>query len=783
MRQSDKIIFPLRKTDILCRALRRKWRLNMKKRLFCLLLGLILVLPMVFTACSDGDDTTADVSEDLGAQTITIRMVTGTYKDENGNPLKDENGNPKSVKVYNTDEELEKFLNDVCGGDKNDARYVEAKNIKAAYDRVEYEFSKITKSKYKVNVDFVFYTQAEYEDEISKTMDEYALEMVNAGRAERALFKYISDFKAAFPDRNDIPLKRIGMEFIKYYPEFEKYIDLDTIFEEDDDEKNNAVEEQYKENEFGIKELVYPETLPGQIDIVYISGLDMYNTYIDNEWIIPLDEHINTTGKLLNDYISPTLLNGVKYDGATYAIPNNVQIGEYTYMLVDKELFDSYYHNPDDVSNVLDLEDFLEDINTFEKTTLPLDATFEDCINQFVWYWNIDWTIDEEKSNPDKNVTWYDYAINTSNKFSLIGALYGDPATAGRGQTQLGFNNLFANEEYRNLYTLLKKYEFNNYYKTEGDTRTNAAVSFITDDYSLQANAALNGKVYDKKDENGMPTGEKYYGYEVKDENGNTKEYYAYIVEYPEADEEDLYGNMFAVSANSQHIKAAMEVITLINTNAEARNILQYGVEGVDYYIDDETGSLKRTKTQYLMDIEKTGNCFIAHPEEGLPKNYWDNAKNQNNDALINPLLGFDIDRVLNDRNTDDPKVLDNDLLEYAGLDSDPVVSMYPGTLSMAAQVQARIDACKTYEDLVALVEGLGNELTANEGKPFMTVYRENGSILSDKFVLNLAKLTSSSYDSSSESEEGVNVKPTESPYAIYYRWMESNGYLPKASK
>ena len=220
---------------------------NMKKRLFCLLLGLILVLPMVFTACSEGEDTSADVSEDLGAQTITMRMVT-------------------EKKVYNTDAELEAFLNDVCGGDKTDARYIQAKNVKDTYDRIEYEFSKITKSKYKINVDFVFYTEDEYFTEIEKTMDEFALETVNAARAERALMKYISDFKAAFPDRNDIPLKRIGMEFIKYYPEFEKYIDLDTIFEEEDDKKSNTVEEQYKENDFGIKELVYPETLPGQID-------------------------------------------------------------------------------------------------------------------------------------------------------------------------------------------------------------------------------------------------------------------------------------------------------------------------------------------------------------------------------------------------------------------------------------------------------------------------------------------------------------------------------------
>ncbi len=688
---------------------------------------------MIFSACSDGDDTEADVSEDLGAQTITMRMVT-------------------EKKVFNTDEELAEFLKNECGGDEEDPKYIEAKDVKAAYDRVEYEFSKITKSKYKINVDFIFYTQDEYFDQIEKTMDEFALETIKSEKAERALMKYISDYQAAFPE-SDYPLKRLGMEFLKYYPECEPYIDLDTIFEEDDEKNNNVVDEQYKENDLGIKELVYPEPLPGQIDIIYVSGLDMYNTYIEKEWIIPLDEHLTTTGKKLNDYIPAALLNGVKSNGSTYAIPNNVQMGEYTYMMVDKELFDKYYYDYKDVENVLDLGDFLEDVVEFEDGVLPIDATFKDCIDQFVWYWNIEW----EKVKDDEGKEWFDYTINKDNNFSIIGALYGDPKNAGRGQIELGFNNLFASKEYNDIFLRLKEYEFNNFYKTETDTRQDAAVSFVNGDYSVKKTADTNGGVY-------------------TDENG--KKYYAYVVKYPEADEKAIYGNMYAVSANSQHIKACMEVITLINTNAEARNILQYGVEGTDYYIDEDTGILKRMKTLYRMDIEKTGNCFIAHPEEGLPADYWENAKNQNNDALINPLLGFDFDQVLNGVNSTEYKKLDNDLLDYAGLDADPVLAKYPYGTSMTAQVQAKIDACENYEELVALVANISADLQKNDGKPFMTIMGETKPV-TENFVLNIAKLTDKNYDVSKEETSNQTERPGESPYKIYYEWMTANGYLP----
>ncbi len=713
----------------------------MKKRLLCLILGLIMVIPMVLTACSN-DDGGADVSDELGAQTITMRLVT-------------------EKKVFNSDADLKDFLEKECGGDKEDPKYIEMAAIKADYDRIEAEFTKITKSKYKINVDLIFYTEDEYADMLESAMEEYVVETMRAEKAERALMKYVKDYQAAYPDAN-YPEKRIGLEFLKYFgDEYGKYIDLDTVFEdEDDDQKKNNVEDQYKENDLGIKELVYPETQPGQLDIIYISGLDMYNKYIENDWLNSLDDFLGSTGKKLNDYISPALLNGVKVDGSTYAIPNNIQIGEYTYMMVNRELFDKYYYNPGEVENVLDLGDFLDDIKTFEKDEngnpiLPLDSNFKECIDQFVWYWNIDWTQDEDTG-------LYNYVINTDNEFSLIGALYGDPKTASRGQIQLGFNTLFTNSEYREIYLKLKEYEFNGYYATEGDTRVDPAVFFEKNDYSVKAEADANNGVY-------------------TDENG--EEYYVYIVKYPEAGEKELFGNMFGVSSNSTNTAACVQVLTLLNTNAEFRNILQYGVEGVDYEINEETGILKRKKTNYLMDIEKTGNCFIAYPEEGKSPDYWENSKKQNNDALINPLLGFDFNTMLGKSSTK----LDNNLLDYAGLDSNSELSRYPGSYDMVEQIKAEIDACVSYEELENLINnsasGLGKTL---EGKPILLIYEfdENGEITDTiEFYLNLPKLTNPNYDTGigeGTDKDPVPDKNGESPYTVYYSWMETYGYVPK---
>lgn len=671
-------------------------------------MGLILVLSVFLTACSS-DDEGAD-KKNTGAQTITMCVIT-------------------ERKVCNTEAELAEYLEKECGGNKDSEKYKEMLKVVENYEAVEEAFTKITKES-KINVDLLFYTEEEYEERLTTTIADAAEYAQEAERAARALEKYISDYQAAYPEEK-YPVSALTKSFYYHFPEFEKYKDYiaQSAMEDEEESGEENVEDIYQAGDLGVKELVYPETQENQLDIIYVSGLDMYREYIENDWLMALDSYISSSGKKLNDYIAGSLLKGVQYYGSTYAIPNNVQIGEYKYMLVDKDLFDEWRYNSEQVSTVLDLNHFFEDISNSNPEILPIDATFDECIGQFVWYWNIDWVEDEFGDNI--------YSIGDGNKFSLLGALYGDAATASRGQISLGFNSLFTSPEYRDIYLKLKEYEYNGYYATEGDTRTNAAVSFVDGDYTIKASMEENDGVY-------------------TDENG--KEYYAYVVKYPEVDETSLYGNMFGVFANSSNVSACVSVLTMLNTDSKLRNILQYGVEGVDYTIDEETGVLTRSaETLYKMDIEKTGNCFIAHPEEGLPADYWENAKNQNNDALINPLLGFDFNSIFEEYDND----LDYNLWSYL--------------MQYTAQISAEIDACEDIDELTKLVADEKSGLCVTlAGNPSITVEYE-GQIYTD-FVLQLSKLTNKNYDAATEEEDRY---AGESPYAVYYTWMQTYGYVP----
>ena len=682
-----------------------------------------MILSVALVGCDQKDDTEADVEQNTGAKTITMRIVT-------------------EQKVYNTDEELEEFLLTVCNGNDKDERYLEAVRIKDAYDAVEEAFTKVTKSNYKTNVDIIFYTEDEYFDMLEVTMAEYALQQLEAGMAKRALEFYLDEYKAAYPDQfTDAALKK---SFYELFPEYEKFADLE--------EEEEAGDDEYAVGDLGIQELVFPDTEENQLDIVYIQGEEMYKKYIENKWIIGLDEYLSSTGAKLGDYITSTLMNGVKVDGQTFAIPNNVKMGEYTYMLIDKELADKYRYTYASFSDITDCNYFLEDIKNSEPdTVLPIASTYKDCMDLFVWYWNINVTEDFLMGKQ--------YGVDTSNKFSVLGCLYGDPSNVGRGKIELGFNNLLADENYLDLMTTLKSYEYDGFFQTENDTREGAAISFVNGTYAIKKQAFYDKNGNEKKDS------DPSYGVYV-DENG--KEYYAYVAKYPQAEYSALYGNMFAVSANSKNAEACMKVITLLNTDSTMKNLLQYGIEGVNYEIDDETGMLVRLNRDYLMNTERTGNCYISHPEEGLPADYWEDAKKQSNETLINPLLGLDF----NERLMKAGLALDFDQIEV-------LANCNENTL-------AKLEACTSYDAFISELEAISKSMDKELVLVDVKTYVKNpddpeGPLVPGAVVqkyLRMDKMTNRAYDTKT-GNAGEQDMAGESPYTIYYKWLVEMKYLP----
>lgn len=779
----------------------------MNKKLVCLTLSILMLLTCVFASCTttkdpaDGGESTVDNS----AKTIVMWVVT------------------------------------------DDATTDEAK------EAVNEAFTKITKSKFKTNVILRYCTEDEYYEKLEETITTAQRDIEMQEQSQKELRKYLKLHKG---EKDPAELTK---DFYAEHPEYQKYQDL----EEEDDEEASETEEETVYNEYGIAEIKYPEPKENQVDIFYLSGYDKYLEYYNAEWLALLGEELSTSSKKLTYYISSSLLQGVQIEGGVYAIPNNVPIGEYTYMMIDKALFDTYYQKIDKVGSVLDLSIFLNDVHNYnlengktaedEGYVVPLASTYEECLKMLCWYWDLTYTdqsvydtyfdeatgrnyvvkkeyevktttvddegnektetsvvvtdvvqanklyktnelgqyldkdgnvlnyryatdaeggwvynekkneytygangkgslylvdengitvtaendlrvIDEDaetKTDADGNArpTYY-YSYNRDADFSILGTMMKDASMRSRGSINLGFNALFTNTEYHDMYATLKDYDYQEYFGEVKEGQS-AAVSFVKGDARIKL----------EYEENGVYVGE------------DGKEYYVTIAEYPEATEEELYGNMYAVYANSNYLPRAMEVITYLNTNQEMRDLLQYGIENYHYERnDDGTVTLLNggEKGTYRMDLEKTGNCFIASPTADMGADAWTYAKMQNNDSLINPLLGFDFNLMT----ADSDYALDVALIDHIAV--------------LNAEAKAILDECSTKAELLAAMNDTQDGL----------IRKHSGSAGDTK----LNKAVNPAYDP--EAPLGPDVpdqtadKSGSSPYTIYQTWLTTYGYL-----
>ena len=406
------------------------------------------------------------------------------------------------------------------------------------------------------------------------------------------------------------------------------------------EEETGTTVEEIITDEHGMYRDNYPIALENQVDIIYIgdvkdgegnllmSGQQMYNELRADDWLAPLDEAIKGDAKKIKEFVSPTLLSAVQEKGATYAIPNNNVIGEYTFMCLNKTLMDRYslqgHLTRGSIKNFANeyVYQFIDQISRYEdpELLLPIDATYEECLAQLAYYWNIDVE---------------DYSID-SEKFSIFGTpiLNSHPS---RGEDAVGVQSLFENEEFASHYLSLNEYRLGKKYHYLDTEEENPLTFFRTeenknDTYGIYGVKFIKGSLAELNSKGNYV-----------DENG--VEYYAVPVAYPTATAEDIFGNMFAVATTTLDVDRSMQIVTYLNTNTEIRNLLQYGIQGQHYTIENGVVARVADKNNnyYEMDIYATGNAFLAYLEPGMNASIWENGKTQNRDSLVEPLLGFNL--------------------------------------------------------------------------------------------------------------------------------------------
>ncbi|MBR4014496.1 MAG: hypothetical protein IKJ00_09430 [Clostridia bacterium] len=488
----------------------------MKKRLLCLLLCVVMVAACL-AGCSKKDDDEAieDVNKEASESAMTLSM-------------------------YLLSEE-------------------EVSEEQA--DKIEAAVNKITKSKFKTQLELNFFTADEYYEKLEESF---------AARAEAEAAGLISQPTA----------------------------------------EDETAEDETFENEWGLAEIKYPTIAGYQVDIFYVGGYDKFAEYMEMNMLSNLNEELSSASKELNSYITPQYLSYTKsLNNGTYAIPTNAAIGEYTYLLLNKEALAQYSYDTDAGINALKSSGITgEAIQTFIREASDASAT-----KKYVPFYS-DLT-DVELASTGVHYWGVDADGHVSDKFSLLASTYNISAKYGTKDSFMDNMGSVLDTAFVDQLKVVKGYT-----KGSAEQFANGEVAVAC----VQGGAEIPSQYADK--------------------------YEAVVIGKPTLKTDDIYKDMFAVTSYTTSVSRSMEIVTYLNTNADFRNLILYGIEDENYELvnsDYKSADgeyikvVRRLNEDYMMDANKTGNTLITYSLEGENPTLKDFIKEQNNDVVIDLIMGF----------------------------------------------------------------------------------------------------------------------------------------------
>ena len=486
------------------------------------------------------------------------------------------------------------------------------------------------------------------------------------------------------------------------------------------DAAKNEEKDTEKEESYQKVEIKYPPIADYQVDLFYFGGKAKFDQYLNGGVLAKIDDQLNSAvANQLYKYMPQHYLDYMDdvNGGKSYAVSNAKAIGNYTYLLLNKDALEATYHRSSGGTTTYEgytsltceqVQEFLSDVS---DASLGLTDTY------YPIYTNMG-----RKELLFNNVQFLgvDKNGNMSDFFSVLGGYL----QKAKVDDDVSYNNVYAeltnlmeDERFLSEMETLVKYEELGYFSDNKTTGKQFAVGYVSGGAELALEYA--------------------------------DEYEMIPVGKPMLTEDELYEDMFAVCTNSSNVSKSMEILNLINTNEEARNLLLYGLEGehyqlVDSELEDAFGEpykmVERLNNEYVMSAARTGNTLITLPlkaekqgETGDLPDMIEYMKQQNQDAVVNLSSGFQVDyemaTVLKSlkplkklyTNLSKAKGDANIAKAQAALDKaeKPIVDAYNKEMQairkLSETIWAKYLTCKTVEDFAAFKQWAETEMAKAE--------------------------------------------------------------------
>lgn len=396
------------------------------------------------------------------------------------------------------------------------------------------------------------------------------------------------------------------------------------------------------------EKITYEEAGEDQIDIFLITSAEMFAEYAEDKRMMMLDDELNAKSKSLKTYLFPSLLTAAQYGGQTLAIPSNRLIGTATYLLVNKELAEKYELNLSKVKDFDQLVDFLAEVKANEPNVVPINTlpnaftSYEPLFKDYPLFGvqsaaakSPIYTPQKEATVAEKTTTEAETETDENGEVVTTEETTTDPNAPTKAPT----TTLPPLPELAKTNTALDAISISNIYTAANFTKRLKWIrDFKTEGYTNGAGANANYAVELREG-----TYEDYLAWEQNE--GDKYEFILY--KSPVATKEEILQSAFAVSvsAGEKKITRIMEIINLMYTNTEFKNLLQYGVQGIHYNYDDNH-QIERLNEEYMMNTYYTGNAFIGDTLVGENPNKWSLAKQHNLNAVNSVFLNFYLDET-----------------------------------------------------------------------------------------------------------------------------------------
>lgn len=347
----------------------------------------------------------------------------------------------------------------------------------------------------------------------------------------------------------------------------------------------------------------YPAASDAQFDIVMIADSAMYQEYVENGWLISLDSHLEDTFRPIDTKIlaAAKKLALVGDNGECYGIPANEAYGTYKYVMLNKEAFDHYKLDVNEITSLADAYKLIQqmEIADAENGLAKWQAKYPESFS----------VIRDTKDTFE--LPTVQYLTKDLKTPGLFGVAYNRAGTFLNISLQA--KNLLKDDIYKRFITMKFDAEKSGYFSQTG-TEENFLIGLAEGEYDLR---------YSNDD------------------------YYFIPIAYPTLDKEEVFSGMLAVSSFTVNAKRSLEVIQemMINaTRAGLLNIALYGDAETNYYMEDGCVSYRQMSNYGAHPDYLFGNLKeIAYPCEnfGQTKDTYTYVAQQNTD-LATELFGDD---------------------------------------------------------------------------------------------------------------------------------------------